>query len=452
MAVRGIGVGFRACARAFHLLEHQHVAGPQAQARGCVVPQRGPRGAGGQAAVVVAPGVEAEPVVGGVQRQVVEQLEDLGPVLRHHLPVRVLVDQRGVARDAGEQPRWLARQVLPRQHHVADAGRGLERHPRTGVHAVVHRVVQQPRVPVDRRPPARAAQVRLGGYRVLAVAQPVGGVGQHLHHCHAHVRRASLLPLRHDYRQPVQHQPAEALVVPGQVVDGRCRARLGRADLLRRAVEVRRALHLEGELHLGQRRVEGGEGRVAVHEPEAVGGVVAALLRADHQQVARHRLVPLEEQVVLGGGDEAVGQHRVGVGRPVGPRHLDGSHAHAAVDGHVVRGERHAGVQRLHQLDEQRLLARAAHRRLQVQDLEVVDAVEGGVLPHRPETPLLPAPVLRGHAQLPSVMLRPSPLRRMLRPASRTVRPAPAACAVRGSGPAPATSTPGSPPPPRSPR
>ena len=76
VAVLAVGIGGRAGGRARQRLEHQHVAGAQAQPVGVVVAQEAcvaPR----QAALVVAPGVEAMRVVRGVERERVQQLEDL---------------------------------------------------------------------------------------------------------------------------------------------------------------------------------------------------------------------------------------------------------------------------------------------------------------------------------------------------------------------------------------
>ena len=85
----------------------------------------------------------------------------------------------------------------------------------------------------------------------------VTGVGQQLDEGDAEVGRALLLPAGKDHRQPVQHQPAEAGVILGQVIDGRVGRRRGRGiGHGRVAVEVAGTPDLERELDVRQHRVE----------------------------------------------------------------------------------------------------------------------------------------------------------------------------------------------------
>ena len=103
--------------------------------------------------------------------------------------------------------------------------------PGAGVAAVVHGVVDQPGVAADRDAAARGAEVGLGGDRVLLVAQVVADVGQQLDQRDARGRPGCARASRGiEQRQPVEHQPAEARVVLGEVVDLRrsAAARAGR--------------------------------------------------------------------------------------------------------------------------------------------------------------------------------------------------------------------------------
>ena len=70
-------------------------------------------------------------------------------------------------------------------------------HPGARVAAVVHEVVDQPGVPPRRVRSARGAEVRLGGDRVLPVAQLVADVGEQLDQRDAEVGRVALPPVGH---------------------------------------------------------------------------------------------------------------------------------------------------------------------------------------------------------------------------------------------------------------
>ncbi len=106
-----------------------------------------------------------------------------------------------------------------------------EVHEGPGVAAVVHPVVDQPRVLLRRDPLAGGVEVGLVGHRVLEVAEVVALVGQQLEERDAEVGRVALEPGRVQLRDQVEQQPAEARVVLGQVVDERLDRALRRTDL-----------------------------------------------------------------------------------------------------------------------------------------------------------------------------------------------------------------------------
>ena len=104
----------------------------------------------------------------------------------------------------------------------------------------------------QRYAPARGTEIGLGRDRILLVAQLVADVRQQFGERDAVVGLAALLPLRHELRHAIEQQAAEAGVVLGEIVDlGRVLLRR-RAVALRLAVEVGRALDLEGEVDLAQ--------------------------------------------------------------------------------------------------------------------------------------------------------------------------------------------------------
>ena len=71
-------------------------------------------------------------------------------------------------------------------------------HPRAGVAAVVHAVVDEPGVAAQRDPAAGGVEVGLGGDRVLPVGELVGDVGQQLDERHADVGGDALGPPRRE--------------------------------------------------------------------------------------------------------------------------------------------------------------------------------------------------------------------------------------------------------------
>ena len=71
--------------------------------------------------------------------------------------------------------------------------------------------------------------------------------------------RSAGLRSRHagsEQRHPVEDQLAETGVILGQIVDLRLDPRLGRTDVFRRAVEIRRALDLEGKINRRETRID----------------------------------------------------------------------------------------------------------------------------------------------------------------------------------------------------
>ena len=133
---------------------------------------------------------------------------------------------------AGEHGRELGGgqdRVLGRVGALDDYGSGRHLHwraaihghvdPRSRVAAVVHPVVEQARVPPHRDAPARRAEVGLRRHRVLVVAELVADVREQLDERDLEVGRVALVPVGRDHGHPVEHQPPEARVVLGQVVD-----------------------------------------------------------------------------------------------------------------------------------------------------------------------------------------------------------------------------------------
>ena len=115
--------------------------------------------------------------------------------------------------DLGQEPGVGANQ----RDRIAARHQNLR--PDAGVGAVVHGVVDEPRVPAHRDAAPRGAEIGLGGDGVLGVGKPVADVGQHLDQGDAQVGSVALAPLRQRLGHPVEHQPAEAAVVLGEVAD-----------------------------------------------------------------------------------------------------------------------------------------------------------------------------------------------------------------------------------------
>ena len=220
-------------------------------------------------------------------------------------------------------------------------------------------------MPAHRDAPPRRREIGLVGDRILAVGQVVGGVGQQLDQGDAHVGRGTLGPAGREQVEAVQHQPAEAGIVLGQVVDVGRADRPGRARLRLRAVEIRWAFDLEREFDPRQPRIESGRRVVAAgvrHQRQRVTRVVAFAVGADHQ--GARQVVDTVHQARLGLRGQGVGR--------CAPGHADARDALAAVDADVVGRQAEVVAQQAH---EQRALARHAGRRGTVEHLDEVDRV-----------------------------------------------------------------------------
>ncbi len=207
--------------QAQRLLQDQDV--PPVQIEGGRRPgQGGPRGATGEKAAGIAPGVEGDGVARGAEGQVVQGLEGQGPPGDRLLPL-LGREHRHRARlpgeDQGARTAWGLGAGAGQRRPIGGASRSdLEGDPGPGVGPVVHEVVHQPGVAPHRGPAPGGAQVGFGGHGILEVAQVVGRVGQRLHQGHPQVGRVALLPGRHGRRHAVEHQAPEGGEVPGQVV------------------------------------------------------------------------------------------------------------------------------------------------------------------------------------------------------------------------------------------
>ncbi len=297
LPVRGIRVGRRAGGGAEHFLEQEIVAGLERRAHGegarrvdRVDVRR--RRAARQAALLVAPGVEAQLVVERIDVDRGRGLEDaylcqsrIGAIvlagdgieqrprrrdrLRHrrHFGLAVEAHRRSNARYE-----LVARLDRPRAAHVQ-----MQESP--GVAAVVHRVVHELRVQLRRLPLARRVEEGLVGDGVLEVAEVVAFVREQLEQRNTGVGGAALGPCRVPLRDEVEQHLAEARVVLGEVVQHRLAEDVGRTILGRRAVEVDRAAGPEIDRGDGEQAVDG----VEVVAPDA--GVVTR--PADREQVGR---------------------------------------------------------------------------------------------------------------------------------------------------------------------
>ena len=216
-------------------------------------PQRGRPRASGQATLPVAPGVEPDLVLPGIEGDLAagDRLEGLVAAGRCLAQVRLAGHAGQPFNDRGE-PHILG---IEGYRSV-----GLEAYPGPGIAALVQRVVHQPGVAAHRDALPSGAQIGLGGDGVLVVAEMVAGVGEHLDDGDAQVRHVALPPLGHHQGQAVQHQLPEAGVVLGEIVDLRLVPRLRRAHPFRLAVQVARAVHLEGEGDAVVVRIERGMG------------------------------------------------------------------------------------------------------------------------------------------------------------------------------------------------
>jgi hypothetical protein len=94
----------------------------------------------------------------------------------------------------------------------------LHLHPGAGVAAVVHEVVHEPRVPAGGDSPPSGAEVSLRRHGVLLVAEVIADIREQLDQRDLQISGVALFPLRHQNREPVEHQPPETGIVLGQVI------------------------------------------------------------------------------------------------------------------------------------------------------------------------------------------------------------------------------------------
>jgi hypothetical protein len=282
-----VGVGGVTGLGAQHLLEDQHVAGLQ---MGECAEESGFGCAFGQAAIGVAPGVEVDQVVFGIEHRILHGLEDDHPGLQSGF----LIARAGseIGRHSGGKGVEAGLGLIHQDLHG-----DLELQPRAGIAAVVDEVVHQTGMTAERDAAARGFNVGFRGYRVLLVAEVVARVGDQLGHGDADVGLGRSAPGGNELIEAIEQDGAEGAVILGQVIDGRRRGRLRRTvGRLGRAIEVGAALDLEGELNLGQLRIESGQGfgdlervfgglRGAVHQSEKVGREIACGAGADDQDL-----------------------------------------------------------------------------------------------------------------------------------------------------------------------
>ena len=308
MAVGFVRVGRGAGARPDYLLKDEHVPGFEPQRpfrlrwllrRGTLlllllllggrghparadppVEKGGRRRTLGQAAIKVAPGVEINLVVRLIQRDRLgaDRAEDLE---RAADLVERVVRADGDAGVGDERDVRVERQV----------GRDPGVDPSARVAALVHPVIDEPRVPPDGDPPPGRRQVGLGGHGVLVITQVVSDVGQHLHQRDPQVGGVPLGPARHDHRQAIEDDLAEARVVLGEVVDLGLVGNRRWARGLRGAVEVGTSACGEGEVDLSVAGIEARQRFVAgpavllLDQPEGVGRGVAGAVDPDRQEI-----------------------------------------------------------------------------------------------------------------------------------------------------------------------
>ncbi|KQZ61380.1 hypothetical protein ASD67_19320 [Sphingopyxis sp. Root1497] len=361
LAVRRVGRVGLAAAEGDAFLEQDEVAAREAE-RGAGADEEGGGRPGGKAAGGIAPVVEPHRVTRDTQRaQFLQRFEDQRAATDQFLEnLRIArLDRRegrGQIGRAGQQagadgqdrrlPRG-ARDIRPRGDH--------DRHPR--VAAFGRAVTEQPRVAEDRPAQSGAAKKGLGPHRILEPARLVGGIGERLDERDAEIGGAAFGPARQADRHAVEHQLAETVIILGEIVDRRAEGARRAGSVGRGAVERRGAFGLEAEIERGEHRVEERRHRV-IDRPEPhrqpIGRIIACGVERERQAV-RHR-----------------------PRRDVGD--ADAGDAGAAADAEIVGVEqRHARRENavVAQEDErQQPLAQLRSRRVAVDNLEIVDAVQ----------------------------------------------------------------------------
>ena len=166
------------------------------------------------------PAVDDQSVVGAAKARRLDGLEDLGAGGAGGVDLcRVLASRRD-ALGPGHESRSCAERSDQRRRAGSGRAHGhVDKVPR--VVAVSHPIVDQARVPLGRDSPACGVEIGFGGDRVLGVGNPVGGGGQQLDQ--GHFRRCGpwIAPPWNELREAVQHQPPEALIVSGEIIDRR---------------------------------------------------------------------------------------------------------------------------------------------------------------------------------------------------------------------------------------
>jgi hypothetical protein len=352
--LRAIGVLLLECRRADRFLKHEDGVRFQCGVR---TTERRARGAARQTATKVAPGVERQTIEIGEEIGGARRLEGDRAVCKCVANVLTVGhESRRQAPRLRQQQRALRKRVIRRHPHV---------HPGACIAAFVQLVVDEPRMPSHRDAVVRGGQIRFVRDRVLTVREVVGRVGEQLHQGDAGIGGRSLAPSRREQTQTIEHQSSEARIVLRQVIDVGVSGGVRRADRRRRTVEVRRALHLEGERDGRQPRIEPTRRLIA----PGVGSQVQRVAR----EIAEH----------LGANDErarqivdAVDQLRVDAGRQVvgrtHPFDRDRGQPLAAVDQHVVVSEYEPGPKEPY---EQRPLTQRVNRLEVIAHLEELDAV-----------------------------------------------------------------------------
>ena len=258
-------------------------------------------------------------------------------------------------RQGRRQPGGLAVHLGVRGQGNAIAGGGFAAQQDSRRAAVVDGVVDEPGVAAQGDAAAGGVQVGLGGDGVLPVGQPVTFVGQHLDQHHAQVRGAAFAPIRCEQTHSIQQHPPQARVILGQIIDFGCGkgVRWAVAEVL--AVQFGVAVDFEGELDIGQNRIEG---RGLCVDVQGVAGVVTGAVGA-HQQHVVGGVQPGHQCWILAGGERVGGRH---------PLHTDTRDALPAGDCDVLGLDSGGRFEQPHQ--------QGALRGPDPGDLEVVDAVE----------------------------------------------------------------------------
>ncbi len=242
-------------------------------------------------------------------------------------------------RSAGSAPTSPVRTIVPRGSSAPSPSDDLERDPDARARAVVHRVVDQPRVPAHGGAPARRAEVRLGRDRVLEVAERVGRVGEQLDERHQR-RRPRCAPA-----SPARAPPAGRASAAGSwrspSPGSRSAARAARRPRTRSSVAQSKSL---GQSTLNEKSTDEsssskpGGGLV---RPVAACGRAAACRSRSRRSSSRARRAPRS--------DRRAGRRAPARRRAAGPAtrsararplDLDAADAHAALDHDVALVER----------------------------------------------------------------------------------------------------------------